>query len=109
MEEALISSYIGGSKTPSAQRGAPQLIRYADDFVVLHEKAEEVSKAQQLIATWLQGIGLELKPSKTRFSHTLEKYQGNAGSDFLGFPIRHFPPGKPQPAKTLNKNPPCLT
>ena len=84
MEEALISAYIGESKTPSAQRGAPQLIRYADDFVVLHEKAEEVSKAQQLIATWLQGIGLELKPSKTRFSHTLEKYQGNVGFDFLG-------------------------
>ncbi len=57
-------------------------------FVVLHEKAEEVSKAQQLIATWLQGIGLELKPSKTRFSHTLEKYQGNVGFDFLGF-VRH--------------------
>src|SRR5260370_24145596 len=99
MEEALISAYIGESKTPSAQRGAPQLIRYADDFVVLHEKAEEVSKAQQLIATWLQGIGLELKPSKTRLSHTLENYQGNVGFDFLGFTIRQYPVGNTHTAR----------
>jgi RNA-directed DNA polymerase len=33
MEEALQEVYTGGSKYPSALRGAPQLIRYADDFV----------------------------------------------------------------------------
>ena len=33
MEEALRKAYIGESKAPSALRGAPQLIRYADDFV----------------------------------------------------------------------------
>ena len=31
MEEALLKAYIGENKAPSAQRGAPQLIRYADD------------------------------------------------------------------------------
>jgi len=105
MEEALLKAYIGESKAPSAQRGAPQLIRYADDFVVLHEKAEEVSKAQQIIATWLQGIGLELKPSKTRLSHTLEKYQGNVGFDFLGFNIRQFPVGKTHTGKDTKGKP----
>src|SRR5579864_1833973 len=64
MEEALLSAYTGESKAPSALRGAPQLIRYADDFVVLHAEVTEVIKAQHIIATWLQGIGLELKPSK---------------------------------------------
>src|SRR5256712_6421730 len=88
MEEALQEVYTGGSKAPSAPRGAPQLIRYADDFVVLHAQEAEVIKAQQIIATWLQGIGLELKPSKTRLSHTLKEYQGNIGFNFLGF-VRH--------------------
>ncbi len=94
MEEALLKAYIGESTAPSAQRGAPQLIRYADDFVVLHAQETEVIKAQQIIATWLTGIGLELKPGKTRLSHTLKTYQGNVGFDFLGFTIRQFPVGK---------------
>jgi RNA-directed DNA polymerase len=99
MEEALQEVYTGGNKFPSALRGAPQLIRYADDFVVLHAEAAEVIKAQQIIATWLQGIGLELKPSKTRLSHTLKEYQGNVGFDFLGFSIRQFPVGKTHTAR----------
>ena len=94
MEEAVLKAYIGENTAPTALRGAPQLIRYADDFVVLHAEAVEVMKAQQIIATWLKDIGLELKPSKTRLSHTLKEYQGNRGFDFLGFTIRQFPVGK---------------
>lgn len=96
MEEALLKAYIGENKAPSALRGVPQLIRYADDFVVLHAQEAEVIRAQHIIATWLQGIGLEVKPSKTRLSHTLKAYQGNGGFDFLGFTIRQFPVGKTQ-------------
>src|SRR6266487_2141150 len=87
MEEALVNAYMDGKKTLSARQGAPKLLRYADDCVVLHAKAEEVLKAQQLIAKWLQGMGLELKPSKTRLSHTLKEYQGNIGFNFLGFTL----------------------
>src|SRR5258707_7777275 len=94
MEEILIAAYTGEKSTPTARQRAPKLIRYADDFVVLHAEEGEVRKAQQLIATWLQGIGLELKPSKTRLSHTLSDYQGNVGFNFLGFSIRQFPVGK---------------
>jgi len=63
-------------------------------FVVLHAEVAEVLKAHQLIATWLQGIGVELKPSKTRLSHTLKEYQGNIGFNFLGFTIRQYPVGR---------------
>ena len=94
MEEILIAAYTGEKSTPTARQRAPKLIRYADHFVVLHAEEGEVRKAQQLIATWLQGIGLELKPSKTRLSHTLNDYQGNVGFNFLGFSIRQFPVGK---------------
>jgi RNA-directed DNA polymerase len=94
MEEALVNASMDGKKTLSARQRAPKLIRYADDFVVLHAEVAEVIKAQQLIATWLKGIGLELKPSKTRLSHTLNEYQGNVGFTFLGFTIRQFPVGR---------------
>jgi len=94
MEEVLQKAYLGERTSQYARRGMPQLIRYADDFVVLHAEEAEIIKAQQIIAEWLQGIGLELKPSKTRLSHTLKEYQGNIGFNFLGFTIRQFPVGK---------------
>jgi RNA-directed DNA polymerase len=33
-------------------------------------------------------MGLELKPSKTKITHTLCTHNGNVGFDFLGF-VRH--------------------
>jgi RNA-directed DNA polymerase len=36
-------------------------------------------------------MGLELKPSKTRLTHTLEVEAGVPGFDFLGFNIRQYP------------------
>ena len=71
------------------------LIRYADDFVILHPDITVIHKCQQVVAEWLSGIGLELKPSKTRITHTLNSC-GNEkpGFDFLGFTIRQFPVGK---------------
>jgi RNA-directed DNA polymerase len=75
-------------------RNAISLIRFADDFVILHENLAVIQKCQQIISEWLNGIGLELKPSKTRISHTLNKYEGNLGFEFLGFTVRQFPVGK---------------
>ena len=66
----------------------PQVIRYADDLVVMHENLAVIQRCQQIIAEWLKGMGLELKPSKTSITHTLEKYEGKVGFDFLGFNIR---------------------
>lgn len=80
--------YVGFSYTPN-------LIRYADDFVILHEDITVVQRCKEIISEWLKGMGLELKPSKTRFTHTLEKFEGNTpGFDFLGFNIRQFRVGK---------------
>ncbi len=64
------------------------VIFYADDFVVIHESEEIILKAKILIEQWLKTIGLELKPSKTKISHTL--YGKKPGFDFLGFSIRHY-------------------
>src|SRR5437879_5399697 len=74
-------------------------IRYADDFVVLHNTWEGIQRCKEAIQEWLKGMGLELKDAKTRFAHTLEAKEecnGNVGFDFLGFTVRQFLVGKNQ-------------
>lgn len=78
----------------SHKEGIPFVIRYADDLVILHPTLEGVQKAKTLLETWLKTMGLELKPSKTRITHTLHDYQGHLGFDFLGWTVRQFPVGK---------------
>lgn len=71
------------------------VIRYADDFVVLHQHREIVQKCQLLVNEWLAQMGLELKSSKTRLSHTLHPTdEGHVGFEFLGFNVRQFKVGK---------------
>lgn len=77
------------------KRKSLSLIRYADDFVILHENITVVQRCKEIINEWLADMGLELKPSKTRLAHTLISYEGESpGFNFLGFNIRHFPVGK---------------
>ena len=97
METAIIGAY------PSGQH--PHVVRYADDFVVLHPTEEGVHKAQVRAATWLADMGLEMKASKTRIAHTLHPINGQAGFDFLGFTIRQFPMGKSQSGKNGHGKP----
>jgi len=77
----------------------PQIIRYADDFVVLHEDQNIVQQCQEIASAWLKETGLELKPSKTRITHTLEVVEGKPGFDFLGFHIRQYCVGKTKSGK----------
>jgi RNA-directed DNA polymerase len=48
------------------------VIRYADDFVVMHYDKQVVLKCKEAIQTWLKEIGLELSEETTRITHTLE-------------------------------------
>jgi RNA-directed DNA polymerase len=70
------------------------VVRYADDFVILHEEREVIEQCREVAAQWLGKIGLELNEKKTRITHTLETMDGEAGFDFLGFRIRQYPAGK---------------
>jgi RNA-directed DNA polymerase len=73
----------------------PKVIRYADDFVILHRDAQEIETAREHTKTWLTKVGLELKPEKTRLTHTLNPLeQEEPGFDFLGFTVRQFPTNK---------------
>jgi RNA-directed DNA polymerase len=63
--------------------------------VILHEDITVVQRCKEIISEWLKGMGLELKPSKTRLAHTLNHYeQEKPGFDFLGFTIQQIPLGK---------------
>jgi RNA-directed DNA polymerase len=76
-------------------RSSLSLIRYADDFVILHEDITVVQRCKEIISGWLRDMGLELKPSKTRLAHTLiQCEQEKPGFNFLGFRIQQFPVGK---------------
>lgn len=74
-------------------RWKPQVIRYADDFVIIHPDLEALQRAKGIAAEWLKGMGLEMKPSKTRITHTLREIDGPAGFDFLGFNVRQYERG----------------
>jgi RNA-directed DNA polymerase len=89
---------LKGNKSKNEQ--ALTLIRYADDFVILHEDLKVIKECQEILKQWLAEMGLELKPSKTRISHTLETYDDYVGFDFLGFNIRQYQVGKHHGAKS---------
>ncbi|MEH2228292.1 MAG: group II intron reverse transcriptase/maturase [Nostoc sp.] len=74
---------------------SPQFIRYADDFVILHEDIAVVQRCREIISEWLKDMSLELKPAKTRLTHTLNEYESEKpGFNFLGFNIRQWKVGK---------------
>ncbi|NEN99839.1 MAG: group II intron reverse transcriptase/maturase, partial [Moorea sp. SIO3I7] len=88
MEKAIwdYANSVKGKKTHYKKGLA--LIRYADDFVILHKDQKVVEECQEVINNWLHNMGLELKPSKTQMTHTLD------GFNFLGFNIRQYKAGK---------------
>jgi len=82
MEEA-----VTGGKASSRGREMPLLIRYGDDFVILHADLQQLQQAEKRVRSWLAALGLRLNAQKTRISHTLIPFQGEVGFDFLGFHI----------------------
>jgi RNA-directed DNA polymerase len=60
-----------------------QMVRYADDFVILCRTPDEARQALELVATWVAENGLTLHPSKTKI------VDASADSfDFLGYRFR---------------------
>src|SRR5579862_7940815 len=78
-----LETTIVQSIPPRKGRKPPNVVRYADDFVVLHADRRVIEQCGEVARNWLKPIGLELKASKTRLAHTLEKVDGDAGFDFL--------------------------
>lgn len=69
-----------------------EMVRYADDFVVLCDSREEALRALQIIQQWVESAGLKLHPDKTKVVDTRQP----GGFDFLGY---HFEGRKRTPRK----------
>lgn len=69
-----------------------QMVRYADDFVILCRSEAEAIEALERVRTWTVQAGLTLHPEKTRIVNAEEK----GGFDFLGY---HFERGMKWPRK----------
>ncbi len=69
-----------------------QMVRYADDFVILCESQEEAQRALEAVSQWVGQAGLTLHPTKTRIVDTNQP----GGFDFLGY---HFERGMKWPRK----------
>lgn len=69
-----------------------EMVRYADDFVILCRTAEDAQRALTLVQRWTEAAGLRLHPEKT---HLVDMEQPG-GFDFLGY---HFERGHRWPRK----------
>jgi group II intron reverse transcriptase/maturase len=79
-----------------------ELVKYADDLVVLCATHERAQEARELAAAVLDGLGLRLHPEKTRI---VRLARGAEGFDFLGFHHRMRPSWRYQGRWYLQKWP----
>src|SRR6266705_641225 len=68
-----------------------EMVRYADDLVVLSRTKEEAEQALSFLRQWAEKAGLTVHPTKTRIVNAQSE-----GFDFLGW---HFRGGKKWPRK----------
>jgi RNA-directed DNA polymerase len=74
-----------------------EMVRYADDFIILCESREEAERAMEAVRHWVEKAGLILHPTKTRIVEASQR----GGFDFLGY---HFERGLRWPRqKSLDK------
>lgn len=67
------------------------MIRYADDMVILCKSKEEAEKGLALLENWLKSNGLELHPDKTRI---VDMRIAQEYFDFLGYRFKRSKRGK---------------
>jgi RNA-directed DNA polymerase len=81
----LANIYLHAFDRAWAERGTGELVRYADDFVVLCSTREQAEEAERRATTLLSELGLSLHPDKTR---VVDLRKGKEGFDFLGCHFR---------------------
>jgi RNA-directed DNA polymerase len=73
-------------------RNALSYIRYADDFILMYPEKDTLEALKKVTQEFLEPIGLELNPTKTRVVHTKDSVNGiPPGVTFLGFDIVQKP------------------
>lgn len=74
------------------QASGMEMIRYADDFVILCRSEAEAKRALAAVRAWTAEAGLTLHPEKTRIVNATQP----GGFDFLGY---HFEAGQRWPRR----------
>jgi len=92
----LSNIYLDSLDHQMAQHGY-EMVRYADDFVILCRSESEAQRALAEVEEWTAAAGLRLHPEKTRIVDAVPR----GGFDFLGY---HFERGYRWPSrKSLRK------
>jgi RNA-directed DNA polymerase len=77
----LANIYLDDLDQQMAKRGRV-MVRYADDFVILCQNADEAAHALADVQHWTANAGLTLHPTKTRI---VDMHEAGAWIDFLGY------------------------
>jgi RNA-directed DNA polymerase len=77
----LANIYLHAFDRAWAEHGTGELVRYADDYVVLCNSQDEAEQAHRLASELMGELGLTLHPDKTR---VVDLREGRGGFDFLG-------------------------
>ncbi len=75
------------------------VVRYADDFVVIHEDKDVIESCREVIQQFLEPIGLKLREDKTQM------VSSRKGFDFLGFHLKQYQTGLYRSNKLSNGKP----
>lgn len=62
-----------------------QVVRYADDFVILCDDEQEARRALERVSAWMEVHDLTLHPEKT---HIVDEAVSESGFDFLGYTFK---------------------
>jgi RNA-directed DNA polymerase len=81
----LANVYLHAFDRAWAEHGTGELVRYADDFVVLCRSAAQAEQARQQATALLADLDLRLHPDKTG---VVDLREGKEGFDFLGCHFR---------------------
>jgi RNA-directed DNA polymerase len=91
MSPLLANIYLNPLDQQMVRQGY-EMVRYADDFVILCRSEEAARAALHEVQAWVQANGLTLHPEKTRLVDMMQP----GGFDFLGY---HFERGHRWPRK----------
>lgn len=81
----LSNVYLHAFDRAMTELGIGELVRYADDFVVLCRSEQDANAALEMAGEILGGLGLTLHPDKTK---VVDLREGREGFDFLGWHFR---------------------
>ena len=95
MKYLKLKSLDGTNIVKRCRASSINIIRYADNFVILHENKFVIKSCKEFIQNFLLNLGLKLKDTKTRICHTFYDFEDQpVRFDFLGFNIHQYLIGK---------------